>query len=595
MVKSNPVNFVGDIHKIDYTTIYENGNVSYKDMVADSGRFKESLNGLWHYGIDQYDTCLRATWFAEKYVDNCGMQLPVDFSFDQWPTVQIPSCWNTQSERLQLYEGTVVYTRTFKYKKQEEERVLLRIGAANYVARVFLNGKFAGMHRGGSTPFFMDVTGLLEENNRILITVDNTRRPEHVPCENYDWFNYGGLYRDIELIRLPKAYIKDYFVRLVPDGCYNKIAIDVTVAGVDDGVVTIRIPELAVSTEVTIQDGKGNVVIRVRPQLWSPEDPKLYDVELCFHGDCVAEAVGFREIKTAGRDILLNGKPLYMCGISCHEESVGNGKAVSEAETLENLTLAKELGCNFMRLAHYPHSEKTARMADKLGIMLWEEIPVYWAIRFEREQTCLDAENQLLELILRDRNRASVIIWSVGNENADSDERLSFMSRLARSARKEDNTRLISAACMIDHVNTRITDRLIEHLDVIGVNEYCGWYSPDFSKLPRLFNNSAPEKPVIISEFGADAKARHRGTINDMGSEDCQGEVYRKQIETLRKISYVKGISPWILYDFRCPRRLHYLQDYYNTKGLCSADKSYKKQAFYILQQYYKERAGGHT
>jgi beta-glucuronidase len=251
------------------------------------------------------------------------------------------------------------------------------------------------------------------------------------------------------------------------------------------------------------------------------------------------------------------------------------------------MRLAKELGCNYIRLAHYPHTEKAALIADQLGIMLWEEIPVYWSIEFDNPATYLDAENQLTELIKRDKNRASVIIWSVGNENPDTDSRFRFMNSLVQKAKELDPTRLISAACLVDHINLKIADRLADRLDIIGLNEYYGWYDPDFNKLIAIFENSKPAKPVIISEFGADARAGLRGTVDDLGTEDCQLAIYQKQLATFAKIPYVKGISPWILYDFRCPRRLHQTQNYYNIKGLLSADKTHKKPAFYEVQKFY--------
>ena len=258
-------------------------------------------------------------------------------------------------------------------------------------------------------------------------------------------------------------------------------------------------------------------------------------------------------------------------------------------ERIENIRIAKELGCNFMRLAHYPHNEEMAKLADELGLLLWEEIPVYWAIRFEREKTYEDAQNQLRELINRDWNRASVIIWSVGNENADTDERLKFMSVLAECAHREDETRMVSAACLVNAAKNKIEDRLMEYLDIIGINEYCGWYTPDFAMLPALMENSQPDKPVIVTEFGADALPHHHGTISDKGTEECQADVYEKQIATLRNIDYIKGMTPWILYDFRCPRRTSLIQKYYNRKGLLSEDKKYRKPAFYVLQKFYEE------
>jgi beta-glucuronidase len=586
-----PKNFVGDIHNKDYQEPYRINEFTSKDMIYDHGRAKESLNGRWSFGIDQYDTCLRAKWYEEKYKNNEGMYLPIDYSFEQWERMKVPSCWNTEEEKYLLYEGSVVYTRTFKYSNIGEGRVFIKFGAANYEAKIFLNKKYLGYHKGGSTPFYVEVTGKLEESNRILVVVNNTRKSGNVPSENTDWFNYGGLYRDVEIIRVAETFIKDFYIRLMPDSNFEKVRADVQVDGnIQNGKAILEIEELNLRKEIEVEDCKGYLEFDAKPELWCPDNPKLYTIKVIFGEDSITDKIGFREIKTEGTDILLNGQKIFLKGICSHEESVENGKAIKEAEIVENIKLAKEMNCNYMRLAHYPHTEKAAKLADEMGIMLWEEIPVYWAIDFENEITYKDAENQLSELILRDRNRASVIIWSVGNENADTDARLEFMSSLAKKAKVLDATRLVSAACMVDHQNNMIADRLAEFLDVIGINEYCGWYTPDFGKLIELFQNSKPEKPVIISEFGADARAGERGSINDLGSEDCQENVFKMQVETLGKIPYVKGTSPWILYDFRCPRRLHYLQNYYNTKGMLSADKKYKKPAFYVMKKFYSTK-----
>ena len=392
------------------------------------------------------------------------------------------------------------------------------------------------------------------------------------------------------MIYLPKVYIKDFQIALLPDGTFSKIQAEVKLSEELSGEAGLCIEELGIKSQISVTDGAGTLVIEAGPELWSPDKPRLYDVTVSYMDDSVSDRVGFREIKVEKGEIILNGSPVFLRGISCHEESVENGKALTDAERAENILLAKELGCNFMRIAHYPHSERMAKLADEIGMLLWEEIPVYWAIRFERDKTYEDARNQMRELMRRDWNRASVIIWSVGNENADTDERLKFMGGLAGCAHKEGGNRLVSAACLVDGEKNVIADRLIEYLDVIGINEYCGWYTPDFEKLPQLMANSRPEKPVIITEFGADALAGHHGTVTDKGTEECQAYVYERQIEVLRKIDYIKGMTPWILYDFRCPRRTSYIQNYYNRKGLCSADKKYKKMAFYVLQKFYLEQ-----
>jgi beta-glucuronidase len=249
----------------------------------------------------------------------------------------------------------------------------------------------------------------------------------------------------------------------------------------------------------------------------------------------------------------------------------------------------KEMNGYYLRLAHYPHDARFARIADEEGVLLWEEVPVYWAVAFDNPASYRDAENQLSELILRDRNRASVIIWSVGNENADTDSRLAFMSGLAEKARELDPTRLVSAACLVNHEKLVIEDRLAGSLDIIGLNEYYGWYDPDFCKLPKILANSAPGNPVVICEFGGDARKGQRGTADDLWTEDKQKALYEKQTAVIRQCPYIAGMTPWILYDFRCPRRLNRYQEGFNRKGLIDADRVTRKAAFYVMKRFYGE------
>lgn len=570
-----------------YKSNFEQGTAYADTMIYDRFRKKESLNGEWHYAVDQYDTCVSQKWYEENYYDEGGNLLPIDFSFDEWDTMYLPCCWNTFDKMFMLYEGSMIFTRKFFFAKQsDDERVFLKIGAVNYLCRVYLNKKYVGMHKGGSTPFYFDITDFLEHSNRILIQADSTRRNEQVPPSITDWFNYGGIYRDIEIIRVPKVHIKNFGIALVPGSGFKKIRAEVMLSEKVDSTASLEIDELGVKVDVPIKDGGGEIIFEAAPELWSPENPKLYDVTLTCEKDSVKDRVGFREIRVQGMDILLNGKPIFLRGISCHEDSTPNGKALTDEERIENIRIAKELGCNFMRVAHYPHSERMSQLADELGLLLWEEIPVYWAVYFGTKDTYYDAENQLCELMTRDYNRASVIIWSVGNENQDTDERLKFMGDLADFAHRYDHTRLVSAACLVNFAKNAIEDRLEQYLDIIGLNEYCGWYAADFRTLPALFENSDPKKPVIITEFGADAMAGNRGTVTDKGTEDCQAFVYEKQIENIRKISYIKGMTPWILHDFRCPRRTAVTQKYYNTKGLVSASGK-RKMAFGILRDFY--------
>lgn len=589
MIDNKGENHIGALHDEDYKEKYFTPLINHNSLIYDISRAKESLNGKWNFQIDQYDTFLRANWYSNEEKDQNGLEMPLDHNFDHWEEINVPACWNTESKEYFYYEGPAIYHKSFKYSNYGEDKVFLKIGAANYDSYIFLNKKFLGHHQGGSTPFMLEITDYLSQENTLQIAVDNTRQREAVPTKNTDWFNYGGIYRDVELLRLPETYIKDFSLALA-ENSYQQLVLNLTAAGENlTDKVKLEIPELEIELNIPLANGKAEAVFAAKPELWSPDNPKLYQVIISYRNDRIEDQIGFRQVKVEGRDIYLNGNKIFLKGIAAHEESLNNGKAVTETEIIENIKLAKEMNCNYIRLAHYPHSYKVVQIADQLGVMLWEEIPVYWAIDFENQFTYNDAENQLLELIKRDINRASVIIWSVGNENEDTDARLKFMSGLANTARKVDPTRLVSAACLVDEKNNRISDRLTEYLDIIGQNEYYGWYIPDISKLIDCMENSKPDKPVVITEFGAGALSGERGTKDDLFTEDYQLKVYQKQTEVLGKIEYIKGLSPWILFDFRCPRRTNKYQQGYNRKGLLSADKKHKKLAFFEMQRFYSE------
>lgn len=590
-MSETPANFQANIHAADWLAPYRVPPADAATLVDPGGREVVSLDGDWHFAIDPYDTCLRARWFEEEYFDADGRRLPIDFSFEEWETTPVPGCWNTAAEQWLWYEGSAVYFRTFEWAPDAEpgERVFLHFAGANYAAYVFLNGEYLGWHAGGSTPFSFEVTRGLAAINRVLVVVNDTRQPDRVPTDNTDWFNYGGLHRSVELVRVPSSFVRRASVALRPDGSFSTLDVEVEVDGDPTGQATLSVPELGIHHEFELTGPTTRTSMPARPELWGLGNPKLYDVAISLGADTWTDRIGFREIRVEGTDVLLNGQRVFLKGVSQHEESIERGRSLSPDDIRHNLAQARAMGCNYVRLAHYPHSAATARIADEIGMLLWEEVPVYWAIDFANPATLADAANQLTELIRRDANRASVVIWSVGNENPDTDARLAFMAALAQLARRLDPTRPVTAACLVDPSGPEIADRLAEHLDIIGVNEYYGWYEPDFAKLPQLFANSRPTKPVIVSEFGADAVSGLRGATDEMFTEDNQLWIYQQQIATLRQIGYIKGLSPWILYDFRCPRRAHAKQGYYNRKGLLDASRTRPKLAYHAMREFYTE------
>lgn len=584
----NSENFADNIHNREYNTPFTIANLNHSGMIFMGGRKTEKLNGKWNYAPDLYDTFLRNQWYDPENQKAGREKSPWDYAPEDGDYMDLPVSWNVISPEMKYFEGTVIFSRTFHFSfTKGKERAFLRIGAANYDCKIFLNGQFLGNHAGGSTPFFVEMTDQLVDDNLLIVTVNNERKDDQVPMRNTDWFNWGGLYRDIEILRTPSIFIKDFRLELkrLDD---KRIGFSVTLS---EGVKTegeLIIEELGIRLPLKFNNGICKGYFSSDPELWEPDNPRLYRCLVQTGFDQVEDRVGFRKIERKGKKLFLNGKALFLKGISVHEDDVEKGKHITEKDLLRRFRHVKELGANTMRLAHYPHDEKVAQMADREGVLLWEEIPVYWAIDFDNAKTQNDAQNQLQELIRRDFNRASVIIWSVGNENADTDSRLNFMKKLVDIARLEDSGRMISAACLVNHVQNKIDDRLAEYLDIIGINEYYGWYNPDFEVLKEVIRNSSPEKPVLISEFGAGAKAGHHGSKEELFTEEYMDEVYRKQIQVFKTMDYLCGITPWILYDFTCPRRQNHFQKGFNRKGLIAEDKEYKKMAFYRLKDFYE-------
>jgi beta-glucuronidase len=565
------------------------------------GRRTISLAGEWKTIVDPYESGYYNYRYQPSdngYFKNAKPKSKndlIEYDFDSSTSLKVPGDWNTQSEQLFFYEGTVWYKKSFAYQRKPNTRLFVYFGAANYFADVYLNGEKIGQHEGGFTPFNFEITKLVRDTgNFLVVKVDNKRRRDAVPTLMTDWWNYGGLTRDVKLIETPATFVQDYFIQL-QKGSRDRVIGWVKLNGdKPQQRVTIRIPEVGISKSLAT-DASGTTLVdfTANLSLWSPENPKLYDVTVEAETDQVRDQIGFRSIETRGADILLNGKPIFLRGVCIHEEApFRGGRANSREDAQTLLGWARELGANFVRLAHYPHNEWMVREADRMGIMVWSEIPVYWTIQWENRTTLDNAQNQLSEMIARDKNRAAVVIWSMANETPLSDARLSFLRILVAQARGLDPGRLISAAMerhYLDATTQMIDDPLGEYLDVLGCNEYVGWYDGLPDKADRLEWRTKYQKPLVISEFGGDALFGNHGDVLTRWTEEYQENLYRHQVAMLKHIPFLRGVAPWILMDFRSPRRpLPKIQDYWNRKGLIS-NNGEKKKAFYVMRQWYSE------
>jgi beta-glucuronidase len=605
------------------------------------------LNGEWRYIVDQLNVGDNSVLLRggvgenEKY----GPREILEYAFSDNYTLRVPGDWNTQDESLFWYRGVIWYQKEFASNATPGKRVHLYFGGANFSKDVYVNGKLLMRHEGGFTPFNVEVTDYMQAgSNSVVVKVNNVSGPSKVPTEYNDWKNYGGITREVMLVETPEAFIRNYKLQLNPENA-GQVRGWVDVEGASRGEkVIISIPEADIRQEFKIDGDQLAVEFNADLQKWSPDNPKLYDVKVeLASGDSLDDAIGFRTIAVEGENLLLNGKPVFLRGISMHEESLlTSGRAWSAEDATATIKLLQDLNANYVRLAHYPHNEQMVRAAERAGIMVWAELPVYHDVQFANPCTIASAKRQFSELIARDQNRSAVILWSLGNETPVSDDRNRFFQSLAKHVRDADNTRPLAAALLTaeamekvglhlakllfsekskvlnfvlnpDPVIMQIDDPLGEVVDVIGVNVYLGWYlagpftqelknrglDVEEGEVRRLVLEAINEfsmvtpfsKPIIISEVGAGAKQGMHGDKLDAWTEELQANIYKSELSFIENIPAVRGISPWILKDFRSPYRINTLvQDYWNRKGLVS-ETGEKKMAFEVLSQYYGKLA----
>lgn len=609
-----------------------------------AARTTVSLNGSWNTIVDQLGVGDASPLLRGGVGENerYGPTELLEYSFEGNQQLSVPGDWNSQRESLFWYRGIVWYQQEFDYQPVVGKRVFLYFGGANFAKDVYVNGKLLARHKGGFTPFNTEVSDYLKAGkNAVVVKVDSMSGVDEVPTEFNDWMNYGGLTRDVMLVETPQRFIRNYKLQLAK-GEQNTVKGWVQLDGASVGdQVEIAIAELDFKQAFSVNEvGYAAVEFAVDVALWSPQSPKLYKVELATTEDRISDQIGFRSIEVIGEDIVLNGKSIFLRGVSMHEESLlRHGRANSQADADAAIEKLQALNANFVRLAHYPHNEYIVRAADRAGIMVWAEMPVYHNIQFANPCTLDSAKRQYSELIARDQNRAAVVLWSLGNETPESDARNRFFLAMAEHVRAEDDTRPLTAALLgfggmeaigrylgtllageqnalvgmlanPDPVTITINDPLGEIVDVIGYNEYLGWYISGILAAQMRANGldvteaevrelmltemenftivTAFGKPLLISEFGAGAKQGKRGGPLDIWTEDYQARVYRQQLKMLANSPALRGISPWILKDFRAPYRLNtVIQDYWNRKGLVS-ETGEEKLAFKLMSEHYK-------
>ena len=613
-----------------------------------------SLNGEWSYIVDPMNNGLPESSFFGGFPKNktqkTGMEL-IEYNFETAAKIQIPGAWNAIDKKLFFYRGPVWLYKKFNYQLKKEAITHLYIEGSNFTTKIFINGSIVGEFEGGYVPFNFDISKYLKDGeNILLVQTDNTLNKSSVPTQKTDWWPWGGIVGDVYILETPKKFIQNAYLQLNPEK-FSEALFNVEMNQKLSGQrIVLEIPELQFKDEfITNATGFIRESIKITPQLWSPDDPKLYKVIISTDQEIISDEIGFRSIKVKGQNIYLNNSEIQFKGISMHSEPIGiPGPAFSKEHFQDLLLTAKDLNINFIRAAHYPYTRHLAKVADRLGLMLWEEVPVYWNIDWDNSETLNIATNQITRLVQRDQNRASVVVWSVANETPLSSSRMKFLNTLLSEIEVIDSTRLTTAALLsgseeqfkalvlvlalkgfnsqwvnpqekaifqfiLDQANIpidselnfsiSIDDPLGESVDLISYNEYFGWYYVTFFTdqmmisegtlrklmfeiMPSIKISSVFNKPIHISEFGAGAKYGNHS--NKIWSENYQASLYRHQLEMLSNNPQIKGISPWVFKDFRAMLRpLPGIQDFYNRKGLIDENGN-KKEAFDVLADFYE-------
>lgn len=533
------------------------------------------VTGLWRFQPDAYDEGERRGFFEPGF--DCA----------RWREVRVPCCFDECGPGMASYEGAGWFRRTLELPVVwRDRRVVARFEGVNYHARVWVNGQPAGAHEDGFLRFELPIDRLLRwgEPNVVAVRADNTRRKGEVPGMQRGWRPFGGILRGVSLVATDRLYISHLVVKAEP--------------APDGGAVAVRAllvnerseaAEAALSVEVIGKDGVTLHAFSAEPvrlgagrtaevglestpggvEAWSPDSPRLYTLRarLVAAGeaaDQVEARIGFRRIEVGEGGLLLNGRPIFLTGFNRHEDSPRSGMVPDMETARRDLEDIVRMGCNFVRLCHYPHDPRELDLCDELGVLVMAEIPLYWWNGLEEgEEACahkLDAaKRQLSNMIRRDINHPAIVFWSVSNETQEQRPEVAAGNcELVVLAKELDPTRLAVHVSQYWHSHPHF-----EADDVVCVNNYPSWGSwlrgaglPD-SEAARTWRDSLaalrkaiPGKPILVTEFGHPSL---EGTSDNALGEDEQARAIEAEFAGITAAPGVCGATVWCYADHPWP------------------------------------------
>lgn len=574
----------------------------------------KTLDGLWSFNLDPSDSGEKENWFAKSLPNSRKIAVPASFN-DQFADPAIRD-----------YVGDVWYQTEVKIPSGwlKEQRIVLRFDAVTHWGKVWVNEHAVMEHQGGYTPFESDISSLVSPGEVIRITVkvnniltwqtippgmmtvqdDGTKKQTYF----HDFFNYAGIHRSVSLYTTPKNFIQDVTVVSTVSGDCSKACLSYSVVSGDNQNICVNIFNEENKCIATAYGGKGDILIE-SPHLWQPGNAYLYNFVVSTDSDEYTLRVGIREITIDGHKFLINHKPFYFTGFGRHEDADLRGKGFDNVLLVHDHALMDWINANSYRTSHYPYAEEMLDWADEHGIVVINETPAVGlniALGFNLDDkkpkelygpdTVNDKTQEahlqaIKELVERDKNHPSVVMWSIANEPDTKPEGArAYFEPLANACRELDPTRPIT--CVNVMFCDYKTDTITDLFDVVCLNRYFGWYaqSGDLKtaeielEKELLGWQEKLHRPIIITEYGVDTLSGLHSMFTDMWSEEFQCAYLDMYHRVFDRVDAVVGEHVWNFADFSTSQNIIRVGG--NKKGVFTRDRKPKSAAFTLKKRW---------
>ncbi len=549
-----------------------------------------SIDKMWDFALDPNDVGIKEKWY-ENFPEKKRK-------------ITVPSCWNMEVD-LFRYTGTAWYKTTFE---TSASNIYINFEAVQNEADVYLDGKHLGNHYGGFLPFGFEVNNLSGQKHTLTVRVNNfVNMLDTYPLSRVDWFNYGGIARDVQIRELSSAFIKDYKISYEFKDSLKDVSLNIqtsikTFAPVSENLEVYVNDQKFYSTPVSVNgEEELNISFDLHDiKLWGIYNPALYYVKLVFGNEDIIERIGFREIKTRGTDILLNGEKIKILGVNRHEEHPDFGFSMPFSLIKRDIDIIKNLNCNAIRTSHYPNSRETADYCDEIGMLFWTEVPA-WNRSAEAmsNETALQRALKIEEEMIKEAfHHPSIIVLSMHNECAtNTKEGYEVTKKMIELAKSLDSSKLVS------YVSNKVgifenKEICYSLADIVCLNHYIGWYFPaedgDWNSFMEEYKQILKEcdsldKPFLMTEFGVAALMGTNTFESLRWSEDYQADCLEFTLNQLLNNDRISGTYIWQFCDNRSAVEFEISRPRgYNNKGILN-EYRHPKRAYRTVQKIYGE------